>query len=123
MVASSVPSPVVKVRPEVPDRDTVPSPTDTVTLSWPPGVSATSTSEVEIWFELAPEKVRLVSSAVVWAPGTEFTGGGFTAVTGGGPGAGAGVGPPPPGWARWAGGGGGGAAPLWLRGGGWPRPV
>src|SRR5204863_276721 len=64
----------------VPDRDRVPSPTEGHTWSPPPEGSATSTSAVETWLELAPENVRLVSSLVVWAPGTVFTGASFTAV-------------------------------------------
>src|SRR2546421_5730395 len=99
MVASSVPSPVVKTSPEVPDRDRVPWVTDRVTLNFPPGVSATSTSEVEILLELAALKVSVVSSSVDCGPGTELTGGAFTAAWGVVTEAGSGLAPPGPGLA------------------------
>ena len=66
IVASAVPSPVVNVRPVVPERLSVPWPTPRVTRSWHGAEehSATSTSETEIRLDPPEENVLEVSSFV-----------------------------------------------------------
>ena len=76
MVASAVPSPAVKVSPPVPDKVMPPLVTARVTCT-----VAASTSATLMRLPLAAENTRAVSSLVVCAAGTVFTGASFTAVT------------------------------------------
>ena len=78
IVASAVPSPVVKVRPVMPERVIVPLLAVRVTLIAP---EAASTSVMLIRFPLPLEKTRLVSSLTLCAAGTLFTGASLTALT------------------------------------------
>ena len=73
MVASAVPSPVVKVRPVCVGKVKVPWATESVTVSSPP---LASTSET-----LRPEIERAVLAMADWAPGTTSTGASLTGVT------------------------------------------
>ena len=77
MVGSSVPSPVPKVRPVVLPSVSVPLVAVSVTMT---GLLPASTSLTEIALPPAVEKTRAVSSSVVCAPGTTFTGASFTGV-------------------------------------------
>ena len=78
IVASAVPSPVVNVSPVSCDKVIVPLFAARVTLTAP---AAASTSLMLMRFPLPLEKVRLVSSFVLCAPGTLFTGASLTALT------------------------------------------
>src|SRR6185436_17078227 len=77
-VASSAPSPVPKVRPAVPDNDTVPdvAVSVTVTASLP-----ASTSETEIELNVAVEKTSGLSVKVLGQNGNGLTGASLTAFT------------------------------------------
>ncbi len=76
MVASAVPSPVVKVRPAMPESENVPLVTATVTVRVP-----VSTSATVIRLPFATENTRAVSSVVVCAPGTVLAGASLTGDT------------------------------------------
>ena len=78
MLASKAPSPVVKVSPAMPDSVKVPLATLSVTCRLP---LALSTSAMAMWLPLETENTRLVSSSVVCALGTVFTGASLTALT------------------------------------------
>src|SRR5829696_3473897 len=76
---SSVPSPVLNVRPVTPDNDTVPDVATSVTLS---ASLPASTSETEIALKVAVEKTSGVSGKVVCCTnGNILTGGSLTAFT------------------------------------------
>ena len=74
MLASLVPSPVIKDRPASVDKVMVPSSTDNVTSAIFVEIRSTSLKEI-------PGIVRLVSSFTVCVKGTIITGASFTGVT------------------------------------------
>ena len=78
MVASPVPSPVVKVRPAMPESVSVPLLEVSVTLTAP---ETASTSPMLIALPLPAENTSVVSSLVLCAMGTVLTGASLTALT------------------------------------------
>ncbi len=76
MVESVVPSPAVKLRPAVPDKDSVPLVTLRVTVRLPLSISATLMA-----FPCPLENVSDVPNWTAWPPGTVFAGASSTPVT------------------------------------------
>ena len=76
-----MPSPKLKLNPEVPLSDMAPPGPCMVTSSLPPGVSPTSTSATVIGLPLAVLNVTGTSSSVVSSSGAVITGASFTAFT------------------------------------------
>ena len=78
MVPSPAPVPTVKVRPEVPERSSVPLVAVRVTCT---GLAPASTSLTESAVPADTENTSVPSRGMVCVPGTVFTGASFTAVT------------------------------------------
>src|SRR4029453_9433088 len=76
--ASAVPSPVMKLKPVSWASVSTPLLAVSVTRTLFP---AASISPMLIWLPLPDEKTRLVSSLVLWAPGTVLIGASLTAFT------------------------------------------